>query len=38
MFDSEEEPEADFPDIDVDELLDDIQNMNLDQEMGESLE
>ena len=30
MLDSEEEPEADFPDIGIDELLDDIQEMKID--------
>lgn len=30
MVDSEEEPEADFPEIGIDELLDDIQEMKLD--------
>ncbi|KAI8899958.1 NMD3 family-domain-containing protein [Globomyces pollinis-pini] len=30
MMDSEDEPEADFPEINMDELLEDIQEMNLD--------
>ncbi|KAH6588849.1 hypothetical protein BASA61_005802 [Batrachochytrium salamandrivorans] len=29
MMDSEEEPEEDFPEIDVDGLLDDMENMNI---------
>jgi nonsense-mediated mRNA decay protein 3 len=35
---SEEEPEADFPEINVDDLLDDIQEMKLDDEDDELVE
>nr|KAJ3420091.1 hypothetical protein HK105_006093 [Polyrhizophydium stewartii] len=35
MADSEEEPEEDFPEINVDELLDDMENMRIDDDEGE---
>lgn len=35
MMDSEEEPETDFPEIDVDDLLDEINEMKLDDEEEE---